>query len=163
MWKKANLLNFAPDSSSDSLPSDSRGEMLMDIVRAANNPKPQAPPAIQSECNPTDQQALLPMLQEYTESAEKCLQTASEFLRHASLMREALEAHQKLIKTRAEIRKVLDKDETVFRALMDEVTKIGEIARHSTESFSERKPAESSNIATMPIACGENTRMTKFP
>jgi len=78
-------------------------------------------------------------------------------------VREALEAHQKLIKTRAEIRRVLDKDETVFRALMEEVTKIGEIARNSTESLSERKPAESSKIATMPIACGENTRMTKFP
>ena len=64
--------------------------------------------AIQSEFNQTDQQAMLPMLQDYTESAEKCLQTASEFLRQASLMREALEAYEKLIKTRAEIRRVLD-------------------------------------------------------
>jgi hypothetical protein len=103
------------------------------------------------------------MLQDYTESAEKCLQMANEFLRQASLMREALEAHEKLIKTRAEIRRVLDKDERVFRALMDEVKRIGEIAGNSTESLSQRKPAESSKIATMPIASGDNTRMSKFP
>jgi hypothetical protein len=78
-------------------------------------------------------------------------------------MREALEAYEKLIKTRAEIRRVLDKDETVFRALMDEVKRIGEIARNSTESLSERKPVESSNIATMPLASGDNIRMSKFP
>jgi hypothetical protein len=163
MWKKPNLPNPAPDSSSDSLSAESMGEMLMDIVRAANNGEPQPAPAPASECNPTKQQALLPMLQDYTESAEKCLQTASEFLRHASLMPQALEAYEKLIKTRAEIRRVLDKDETVFRALMDEVKRIGEIARNSTESLSQRKPAEPSKIATMPIASGDNTRMSKFP
>jgi hypothetical protein len=163
MWKKPILPNPAADSPSDSLSAESMGEMLMNIVRDANNPEPQAPPAPRSECNQTDQQPLLPMLQDYTESAEKCLQTASEFLRQASLIPQALEAHEKLIKTRAEIRRVLDKDETVFRALMDEVKRIGEIARNSTESLSERKPVESSNIATMPIASGENTRMTKFP
>jgi hypothetical protein len=138
------------------------GEMLMDIVRAANSPEPQAPPTPESECNQTDQQPLLPMLQDYTESAEKCLQTATEFLRQA-LIPQAVEAYEKLIKTRAEIRRVLDKDETVFRALMDEVQKVGELARKPAESLSERKPAESSKIATMPLASGNNTRMTKFP
>jgi hypothetical protein len=137
--------------------------MLMDIVRPANSAEPQAPPAPESECNQTDQQPLLPMLQDYTESAEKCLQTANEFLRQASLVPQALEAYEKLIKTRAEIRRVLDKDETVFRALMDEVQKFGEIARKPAESLSERKPAESSKIATMPLASGDNPRMSKFP
>ena len=163
MWKKPNTSSPAPDSSSDSLSAESMGEMLMTIVRAADSPEPQAPPALQSECNQTDQRALLPMLQDYTESAEKCLQTASEFLRQASLIPQALQAYEKLIKTRAEIRRVLDKDETVFRALMDEVKRTGEIARNSTESLSERKPAESSNIATMPQASGDNIRMSKFP
>jgi hypothetical protein len=163
MWQKPSLPNPAPDSPSDSLSAESMGEMLMDIVRAANNAEPQPAPAPASECNPTEQQALLPMLQDYTQSAERCLQSASEFLRQASLMREALEAYEKLIKTRAEIRRVLDKDETVFRALMDEVKRIGEIARNSTESLSERKPVESSNIATMPLASGDNIRMSKFP
>jgi hypothetical protein len=163
MWQKPSLPNPAPDSPSDSLSAESMGEMLMDIVRAANSPEPQAPPALQSECNQTDQQALLPMLQDYTESAEKCLQTASEFLRQASLIPQALEAYEKLIKTRAEIRRVLDKDETVFRALMDQVKRIGEIAHTSTESLSERKPAESSKIATMPLASGDNARMSRFP
>ena len=68
----------------------------MDIVRPANSAEPQAPPAPESECNQTDQQPLLPMLQDYTHSAEKCLQSASDFLRQASLMREALEAHENL-------------------------------------------------------------------
>jgi hypothetical protein len=163
MWKKPNLPNPAPDSSSDSVSAESMGEKLMDIVRAADSPEPQAPPALQSECNQTDQQALLPMLQDYTESAEKCLLTAGEFLRQASLIPQAVEAYEKLIKTRAEIRKVLDKDETVFRALMDEVQKVGEIARKPAEFLSQRKPAESSKIATMPIASGDNTRMSKFP
>ena len=163
MWKKPSLPNRAPDSSSDSLSAESMGEMLMDIVRPAKSAEPQAPPAPECECNQTDQQPLLPMLQDYTESAEKCLQTANEFLRQASLVPQALEAYEKLIKTRAEIRRVLDKDETVFRALMDEVKRMGEIARSSTESLSERKPAESSKIATMPIASGDKTRMSKFP
>jgi hypothetical protein len=90
MWKKPNLPNPAPDSSSDSLSAESMGEMLMDIVRAANSAEPQTPPAPESECN-RDQQPLLPMLQDYTESAERCLQTASEFLRQASLIPQALE------------------------------------------------------------------------
>ena len=84
-------------------------------------------------------------------------------LRQASLIPQAVEAYEKLIKTRAEIRKVLDKDETVFRALMDEVQKVGEIARKPAEFLSQRKPAESSKIATMPIASGDKTRMSKFP
>jgi len=163
MWKKPSLPNAGPDSSSDSLSAESMGEMLMDIVRPANSAEPQASPAPESECNQTDQEPLLPMLQDYTQSAEKCLQTTSEFLRQASLIPQALEAYEKLIKTRAEIRRVLDKDETVFRAIMDEVKRMGEIARHSTESLSERKPAESSKIATMPIGSAENTRMSKFP
>jgi hypothetical protein len=163
MWKKPNLPNPAPDSSSDALSAESMGGMLMDIVRAANSPEPQAPSAPESEGKQNDQQALLPMLQDYTQSAEKCLQTASDFLRQASLMREALEAYEKLIRTGAEIRRVLDKDETVFRALMDEVKRIGEIARNSTESLSERQPADSSKIATMPIPRGDSTKMSKFP
>jgi hypothetical protein len=79
MWKKPNLPNPAPDSSSDSLSAESMGEMLMGIVRAANSAEPQTPPAPESECNQTDQQPLLPMLQDYTQSAERCYRVPASF------------------------------------------------------------------------------------
>jgi hypothetical protein len=164
MWKKPDLASPSPDTSLYSLSTESVGEMLMNVVRDAGNAKTQPTPAPQSECNQIQQQrALLPMLQDYTESVEKCLKSASEFLRYASLISEAREAYEKLTKTRTEIRRVLDNDEAVFRALMDEVQKMGEIARNSAEPLSERKPPESSKIATLPLASGEKTKMSRFP
>jgi hypothetical protein len=163
MWKKPDLASPPPDVSSHSLSTESVGEMLMNVVRDASDPKPQPTPAPQSECNKIQQQALLPMLQDYTEAAEKCLKSASEFLRYASLVSEAREAYEKLTRASTEIRRVLDNDEAVFRALMDEVQKMGEIARNSAESLSERKAPESSKIATMPLASGEKAKMSRFP
>jgi hypothetical protein len=163
MWKKPDLASPPPDVSSHSLSTEAVGEMLMNVVREASNREPQLTPAPELECNQIHQQALLPMLQDYTEAAEKCLKSASEFLRYASLVSETREAYEKLTRASTEIRRVLDNDEAVFRALMDEVQKMGETARNSTESLSERKAPESSKIATMPLASGEKTRMSRFP
>jgi hypothetical protein len=53
--------------------------------------------------------------------------------------------------------------ERLGQETMDQVQKMGETARNSAESLSERKAPESSKIATMPLASGEKTKMSRFP
>jgi DNA repair exonuclease SbcCD ATPase subunit len=168
MWKKLDPLPgmpFEPVSNPPSpIPDEPLGQMLMAVVSGGANGKEQLAAVPTPEVGQDLQQLSTTTLREYAQTVEKCTNSASEFLRCASLVSEARESYEKLTRLSAKIRKLLDADELKLRTLMDQVQQTANIDLPSIsgQSVSERRGPESSKAENV-VSTGEKRKLTRFP
>ena len=165
MWKNLDGSARIPlNSQSSSMSSDSVSEILMSAIRDSDVAKEQLVTDPKSEVVQNQEPLWQPMLREYAEAVEKCTRSANEFVRCAALLSEAREAYDKLRTVRGEIQRVMASDEAKLSAIMALVQKTADTQMIGESGQStERKAPESSKIASISIANGDRTKMTKFP
>jgi hypothetical protein len=166
MWKNLDRSASIPlNSHSSSTSSESVSEILMGAIRGSDLAKEQLGTEPKSDVAQNQEPLWQPMLREYAEAVNKCTKSAHEFVRCASLLSEAREAYDKLCTVRGEIQRVMASDEAKLSALMALVQKTADtqMVGESGQSSPERKAVESSKIASISIANGERSKMTKFP
>jgi len=166
MWKKADPLPGTLDSASNSADpiSEEVGRMLMAVVSKSTREQEQLASVSKPEVAQELQLLSTTTIREYAQTLEKCTNSASEYLRCASLLCEARDSYDKLRRLSDEIRKLLDTEETKLRSLMDRVQKTanGDSPSISGQSVSERRGPESFKAENV-IANGEKPRLTRFP
>ena len=168
MWKKVDQLPGnpfeSPSNPNASISDESLGQMLMAVVSSSAKGKEQPALVPNPEVAPDLQQLSTTTVREYTETVEKCAKSPSEFLRCASLLAIAHEAHEKLRRLREEIRKLLNTDEMKIRTLMDQVQQAAnlDLPSVSGQYVSERIGPESCK-AENAMSKGEKPRLTRFP
>lgn len=165
MGKNLDSSASIPPNSHSSMSSQSVSEILMGAIRDSNVAKEQFRSDPKPELVENKEQLLHPMLQEYAEALDKCTRSANEFVRCASLLSEARDAYEKLRTLSGEIQRTMASDEARLSALMAQVQKtadtqaLGEL----DQSTAERKGPASSKIASISIADGERSKMSRFP
>lgn len=165
MWKKIDQLPVNPfESASTPISDESLGQMLMAVVSSSANGKEQPGSTPIPEVAQDRQQVLTTTLQDYAQTVEKCTNSASEFLRCASLLSEARESYEKLRRLREEIRKLLDTDEVKLRTLIEQVQQTAsvDLPSSSCQSVPERRGPESSRAEDV-ISKIEKPKLMKFP
>jgi len=164
MWKKADPLPGTLDSASNSADpiSEEVGRMLMAVVSKSTREQEQLASVSKPEVAQELQLLSTTTIREYAQTLEKCTNSASEYLRCASLLCEARDSYDKLRRLSDEIRKLLDTEEMKLRSLMDQVQKTANEPSISGQAVTERRGPESFKAESV-IANGEKPRVTRFP
>jgi len=164
MWKKADPLPGTLDSASNSADpiSEEVGRMLMAVVSKSTREQEQLASVSKPEVAQELQLLSTTTIREYAQTLEKCTNSASEYLRCASLLCEARDSYDKLRRLSDEIRKLLDTEEMKLRSLMDQVQKTANEPSISGQAVTERRGPESFKAESV-MANGEKPRVTRFP
>jgi uncharacterized membrane protein YccC len=158
MWSNSDAKSIPPDASINQPENESITEMLMSAIRESSHAREQPLKEYEPKLAEVEHHSCGSMFVQYEEAIEKCTRSASGFIRCASLLSEARQAHEKLRAASTEIRRTLDSDEQQVRALMDLAQEKAKILLAEAEAASGRKPPEAFRPEPYIVK-----KMTNFP